>query len=57
MFISQFIFLYAENVPSLCGKFSVHKNINWKINTNIQYILNPANTLVHEKNTSIDLKI
>ena len=29
--------------PQIDGKFSGHKNMNWKINTNRWYILNPAN--------------
>ena len=40
--------------PQIDGKFYGHKNMNWKINTNRPYILNPAN---RRKKTSIDLKI
>ena len=43
-----------EDFPQIDRKLSVHKNMNWKINTNRRYILNPSN---RRKKTSIDLKI
>ena len=30
VFIFLFIFLCTENFPSICGKFSLLKNMNWK---------------------------
>ena len=38
----------TEHFPQMDGKFSVHKNMNWKINTNRRNILNPSNR--REKN-------
>ena len=34
---------WAGYFPQIDVKYSVHKNMNWKINTNRRYILNPAN--------------
>ena len=40
--------------PYMDGKFPVHKNMNWKTNTNRRYLLNPANS---RKKMCVDLKI
>ena len=31
--MQQFIFLRNENFPQIDRKFSMHQNMNWKINT------------------------
>ena len=52
VFIFQFKSLSNENFPQIDGKYSVHKNMNRKINTNRRYILNLANTVDVKKRQS-----